>query len=127
MASDRQHHDADLWWALSGDDGDLTNKTQFAHHYLTATLLLLDGLATPQGEIFAYANSEADAALDFAGTKIETGMAHALVAQIYLAAVSFGIHVEHISTEPPVVVSGVVETMIEQQRHWKETKDDDPS
>lgn len=42
------------------------NTSSWAQHYLTATLLMLDGLAQPEGEIFAYGYSEALAALDAA-------------------------------------------------------------
>lgn len=70
------------------------NRTQFAEHYLTATLLLLDGLAHPQGEIFAYGFGEAmDAARD-AGSETEKDLAHQLMRGIQRAAVGFGIRLK---------------------------------
>lgn len=67
------------------------NTTRWAGHFEAATSLMLDGMARPHGETFAYARAEALRASDAAGTDMETELAQQLARNIAEVALDFNI------------------------------------
>ncbi len=68
------------------------NKTSFAQHYLKATELLLESLATPRRDGFENALYEAIRAFDCYGDRAEWELGQQLAADIQAAAHFHGIH-----------------------------------